>query len=220
MVAGSSNWTPHSTMHMAPLDSTMNGSPSNKLVLWVDAVGGFLVCPGDKIVLGQALPQAGCDVAIQADISRRHATIYREGEGYLLTPASSTQVNGRVIDGVCSLTHGSVIQLGPLVRLRFDRPHPLSATARLTMLSHHRTQPAVDGVILMSDAIVLGPKLNSHIVARDWATEVVMYRSDADLIVRGGETFEIDGQEMHGQASIEPGNRIAGTDFSLTLESV
>ena len=220
MVSGSSNWTPHSTIHMVPLDSTMNGSPSNNMVLWVDAVGGFLVCSGDRVVLGQALPQAGCDVAIQADISRRHAMIYREGEGYLLTAAAPTQVNGRVIDGVCSLTHGSIIQLGPQVRFRFNKPHPLSATAQLTMISHHRTQPAVDGVILMSDAVVMGPKPNSHIVARDWATEVVMYRSGAELIFRGGETFEIDGHETHGQASIEPGNRIAGPDFSLTLESV
>ncbi len=220
MVAGSSNWTLHSTVHLAPADSTMNEKPGNKMVLWVDAVGGFLICPSNKIVLGQALPAAGVDVAIQADISRRHATIYRDGEGYLITPASTTSVNGRPLDSVCTLTHGSVIELGSRVRMRFDKPHPLSATARLTMLSHHRTQPAVDGVILMADAMVLGPKTNCHIVARHWENDIVLFRSNHDWIVRGGESFEIDGAEVHGQAAVTPGNRIAGKDFSLSIESV
>jgi hypothetical protein len=88
------------------------------------------------------------------------------------------------------------------------------------MLSHHRTQPAVDGVILMADAMVLGPKTNSHIVARHWENDVVLFRSNHDWIVRGGESFEIDGAEVHGQAAVTAGNRIAGKDFSLSIESV
>ena len=42
-----------------------------RCILWVDAVGGYLVCLGDEIVLGQAIPGTTVDVPILADLSRR-----------------------------------------------------------------------------------------------------------------------------------------------------
>ena len=90
MVAKNSNWTVPSTIHLARMDSTMKPQANGNLVLWVDAVGGFLICERDKIVLGQAIPTSGVDVPIQADISRRHATIHRDGECYLIMPAAPT----------------------------------------------------------------------------------------------------------------------------------
>src|SRR5438093_1143339 len=43
-----------------------------RFMLWIDAVGGYLVCLGDEIVIGQAAPGTKVDVPIQADISRKH----------------------------------------------------------------------------------------------------------------------------------------------------
>ena len=57
-----------------------------RFMLWIDAVGGFLVCLGDEIIIGQAVPGYDVDVPIQADISRQHVKIRREGEGYVLEP--------------------------------------------------------------------------------------------------------------------------------------
>src|SRR5262249_315525 len=52
-------------------------------LLWIDGVGGYLVCLGARVSLGQP---AGwqVDVPIMADLSRLHAWIERDGEGYSL----------------------------------------------------------------------------------------------------------------------------------------
>lgn len=46
-----------------------------RFLLWVDGVGGYLVCLADEVVIGQAIPHGGADVPIQGDLSRLHATI-------------------------------------------------------------------------------------------------------------------------------------------------
>ena len=144
--------------------------------LWIDAVGGFLVCLGDEIVLGQAVPEGSPDVPILGDLSRRHAVIHRDEEGYVIEPVRRVKVDGQTIEQSTTLADGRVIELGNGVRLRFQRPHPLSGTARLEFVSHHRTLPALDGVLLMADSCILGPGPQSHIVARDLAGDVVLFR--------------------------------------------
>src|SRR5439155_7594238 len=127
-----------------------------RFVLWIDAVGGYLVCLSDDVYIGQASPGANVDVAIQADISRRHAKIRREGEGYILDPLhQKVKVDGKPVASPMLLSDGDEIELGDKVRLRFRKPHVLSASARLEMVSRHRLQPHVDGVLLMAESCVL-----------------------------------------------------------------
>src|SRR5438105_15843073 len=45
-----------------------------RFLLWVDGVGGFLVCLGNRVTLGQATPDAYVDIPLFADVSRVHAT--------------------------------------------------------------------------------------------------------------------------------------------------
>jgi hypothetical protein len=219
MVAGSSNWTSHTAFHMAPPGYWMMREPGSSLLLWVDAVGGFLVCGGDRIVLGQAVPSAGVDVPIQADVSRRHLTIHRDEEGYVAAAAARTEVDGQQVHGAANLRDGSIIQLSSRVRLQFRQPHPLSATARLNLVSHHRTQPAVDGIILMADTLILGPSANCHIVSRHLAQEVVLFRRDQQWTCRTEGEIEVNGDKWHTEAQIGPGSTVIGRDFSFTLES-
>ena len=47
-------------------------------------MGGYLVCLGNRVTLGQATPDARVDVPLYADVSRHHATVTRDSEGYLL----------------------------------------------------------------------------------------------------------------------------------------
>ena len=79
------------------IDAPVNapaGNP-NRFLLWVDAVGGFLVCRSDKVVLGQAVPGSSADVPLLADLSRQQATIRRDSGGYLLEPIREVAVGGR-----------------------------------------------------------------------------------------------------------------------------
>jgi hypothetical protein len=160
-------------------------------------------------------------VPIQADISRRHLKIRRQGEGYVLEPLGpKVAVEGKTVADAALLSDGDEITLGDTVKLRFRKPHVLSASARLEILTPHRTQPYADAVILMAESCVLGPKWQNHVVCRDWQGDVVLYRSDNQVMCRAMESIEIDGKLHDGRGAVRPGSHVAGTDFSLSLEAV
>jgi hypothetical protein len=178
------------------------------------------VCLGDAVTLGQPVPGADVDVPILGDISSRHATIRRDGEGYVIEAIREVLLDGRPLGKAATLRDGSRIQLGDRVRLRFLRPHALSATARLEFESRHRTQPSADAVLLMADTCVLGPRPHCHVVCRDWPQEVILYRHDDELYCRTVGTFRVDGVSCQGRSQISRSSQIDGEDFSLSLEPI
>ena len=191
-----------------------------RLLLWVDAVGGFLVCLGEEVELGQAVPDTTVDVPIFGDLSRRHAKIRREGEGYLIESDHRLRLDGRAAKSAGLLEDGTEIELGDSVRLRFRKPHALSATARLDFISHHRTHPSVDAVLLMAESCVLGPRLDNHVVCRGWSGDVVLYRQGRGLYCRATEPVEIDGALCEERGPITHNSRISGSDFAICLEQI
>jgi tetratricopeptide (TPR) repeat protein len=194
-------------------------SPGSRFCLWIDGVGGVLVCLGDRIVLGQPVAGGPADVPIVADLSRRHAEIRREGEGYLLVPYREAKVAGRLVDAATPLADGSQIELGGGVRLCFRVPHPLSSTARLEMVSRHRFGLGVDAVLLMASTCVLGPSAGSHVPC-PWDHEVVLFRNGTDLYCRSAAPLEVDGRAQSQRSPLNWNARVAGTDFAFGLEEV
>ena len=197
-----------------------SGQKAGKFLLWVDGVGGYWVCLDDEVTLGQPVPSGAADVPILGDLSKRHARIRRDGEGYLIEAFRPVRIDGRRVNQMASLTSGCTIQLGEAVRLLFRRPHALSATARLDFASRHRTQPSLDAVLLMAESCVLGPEPHSHVVCREWPGEVVLYRHDDELYCRGAAPIEIDGRPCKDRGRITRNSRIVGEQFSLSLEQV
>lgn len=191
-----------------------------QFLLWVDAVGGYLVCLGDKIVIGQPSPQSEVDVPILADLSSRHAIISRDGGAYVFEALHTSKVDDRIVEGLAVLLDGQIITLGESVRLRFRKPHVLSTTARLDIETNHKTQPSVDGIILLAESCVLGPKSHSHIPCRDWQEDVVLFRQHNQLICRASSQFQIDGIDVGEQGRIAAGSHVEGREFSFTLEAV
>jgi hypothetical protein len=202
------------------VDTVTERTPAERLLLWVDGIGGFLVIHGEEIVIGQPAGQSDLDLPIQADLSRRHAIIRRDGGAYLLDPLQETRIDGRRIDGPVVLANNNLIQLGENVTLRFKKPHVLSATAVLDIESNHKTQPRADGVVLMADTLVLGPKSHSHIRCREWANDVILFRRGEGLLVRTMGTLNIDGEELDQHGPVAVGSQVEGEDFSLSLEAV
>ena len=202
-----------------PMDR-FTGRQTDKFFLWVDEVGGYWVCLSDEVVLGQPVPSGGVDVPIMGDLSKRHARIRRDGEGYLIEAIRDVRLDGRPVAGVALLRQGSTIELGSSVKLVFSRPHALSATARLDFKSRHCTQPSSDAVLLMADSCVLGPKPHSHVVCRNWTEEVVLYRHDEQLFCRSPVKMEIDGVRVKGRGPVTTRSRVLGDQFSLTLEEM
>jgi hypothetical protein len=191
---------------------------SGRFLVWVDAVGGFLVCLGDQIVLGQPTPGSGVDVPILANLSRRQAVIRRDGEDYLLEPIHEVWIGGRKATGPAELRDGDLIELGGSVQLRFRKPHALSATARLDMVSHHKTQPSADAVLLMADSCVLGNSPHNHVQCRDWTNDVILFRHGDELHCRTTGVFQIDGRECETHGHLTGRSQIEGEDFSFSLE--
>ena len=193
---------------------------NRRLQLWIDAVGGYLICLGQEVVIGQAVPGADVDVPIFGNLARRHSLIRRDVEGYVIVPKAETSVEGQTLDQPRYLSDGDEIQFGDGVRVRFRRPHPLSASASLEPLSGHRTQPASDVVLLMADSLILGRKLDSHVVCRDWPRDVLLFREGDELFCNGGDEFELNGRLQSGQAKLSAASHVRARDFSLSIEEI
>lgn len=191
-----------------------------RFLMWVDAVGGYLVCPSDEIIIGQAVPGAKADVPIFGDLSRKHAVIARDEESYLLLPHAKTWINQVETPKPTLLHDGDEIRFGQSVEMRFRQPHPLSTTGRLEFISHHRTQPSADGVILMANTCILGPSMKNHIVCRKWEQDVVFVRQANRLKCHSSSGFEMDGRTVKKKTDVTMNSRVSGHDFCVTLEQI
>lgn len=194
-----------------------------RCLLWVDGVGGYLLHWAAEIVIGQAHQRNRVDVPIVANIPRRQLRIVRQAESYLIEPLSSQQtvlINGSPLRAKSLLVDRDLLELGSGVQLRFEIPHPLSSTARLQILSSHRTQPRTDGVLLVSASCVLGPQPHSHVVCRDWTSDLVLYRQRKQIWMRAAERLLVDGQEQAERVPLQAPTHVAGRSFSLSLEEL
>jgi hypothetical protein len=210
----------HAALRGPKADTVSERKPGKRIVAWIDAVGGFLVCLGDEVVLGQPAADDSVDVPFLADLSRRHAIIRRDGEAYVLTPLSRTTVDGQPVADSVVLRDKSLVKLGDAVELRFRKPHALSNTAVLELCSHHKTEPAVDGIVLMSESCILGPQPHSHVRCRDWASDLVLFRRGGELMCRTHAPVEVDGRTCVGQAALSGDCRIESEEFALSLEEI
>lgn len=193
-------------------------SRGKRFVIWVDRVGGFLVCEGSEVSLGQPVP--GVDIPILGDLSRRHATIRRSGEGYVIDPRRETSLDGRPLMAATALCDGQLLKMGRAVALYFRKPSPLSGTARLELASRHRTQPPVDGVLLMADCVIVGPGPQSHIVCPRWDHQLILYHRAGQLYCRSPIPLTVDGVEVGTQAAIHRGARITADSVTFVLEEL
>jgi hypothetical protein len=190
---------------------------TGRVLLWVDAVGGFLVCFDDELLLGRDGAGSRADIPLLGDLSRNHADIARTGEGYVLRAHQPTFVNGRAA-GSAALRSGDVVRLGSSVDLEFRQPSPVSTTARLELLSRHRLPLSVGGVILMGETCIMGRSAQAHITAPDLDRPVVLYRQGATLWCKADGPFEVDGRLCEGRASLTLQSSVRGKNFSFSLE--
>src|SRR5262249_49610795 len=91
--------------------------PRQRFLLWVDGVGGYLVCLENKVTIGQATPDAYVDIPLYADVSRLHATLTRDSEGYLIEASRALQVNGQPTERAL-LQNNDRITLGQACQLQ------------------------------------------------------------------------------------------------------
>ena len=201
-----------------PLARSEAAGPKGRFLLWVDAVGGYLVCLDERIVLGRAGPDSPADVPLMGDLSRNHASLVRSGESYMLQAHHSSFVNGKPVAHQAVLRDGDVIRLGSTVELEFRQPSPVSSTARLIIVSRHRLHLAVDGVLLMAETCIVGGTGQAHIPAPALKDPVVLYRQGNALWCRAPGSFDVDGRTCAARAPLTLQSSVLGDGFSFSLE--
>lgn len=209
--------TTESDTRQPAMQRTHAPSRKERHLLWVDGVGGFLVCLANRVVLGHAALDSDADVPILADISRQHAAIERDAQGYVLEAMRSVQVNQKAVTRTI-LHAGDQITLGKSCQFVFNQPVPLSASARLDLVSGHRLWRALHGVLLMAETLVLGPGPQVHVEVPDLRQPLVIHRQRSGLAVRFPGKFWLNDAQVVDRCDLQPGSRVATEDGSLALE--
>jgi hypothetical protein len=206
--------------------SAMHADRSNsagRFMLWIDGVGGYLVCEGPTVAIGRPGTDSAADIRLMADISRMHVVLHREGEHYLLEPVRTCRVGGRRPERIVRLADAATIELGDdskqAVRLEFCVPNACTRTARLEVVSPHRLQPHADGIVLLADSCLIGSAADDHVRAAGRERSLLLHRrSDGTLVFRAEGTYDVDGVRSKGATRISRSARIRSAEFSLRLE--
>ncbi len=209
--------------------STGSQPATDRYIAWVDGVGAWLVLTGESVSLGRVngnvspllkatSKEQEADISLVANLSRDHASIQRVDENYVLKPKSSVEIQGRPISYDTVLPDSCELTLGESVRLSFSIPTPLSATAKMTFVSEHRTRTSVDGVILMAETCLLGPSASDHISCRHWSESVVLVQTSAGIIAKSKQNLQIGGRRAGPTDVISGGQVVSGDDFRFRLE--
>jgi hypothetical protein len=190
-----------------------------QLRLWIDGVGGYLVCLKPRLTIGQAGPDGAPDLAILAAIGRHHATLERDGDGYIIEAVRATALNGQAA-AKAFVRPGGRITLGTACQLLFTQPVPTSVSARLDLVSGQRWQHPVDAVLLMAETLVFGPGPHAHVIVQDLQQPLILFRARDGLAVRHGGSLIINSQTYKDRGPVAPGAQVATDVFSFALESV
>jgi hypothetical protein len=207
------------------------GAPlPRQLLLWVDGVGGYLVCLRSSITIGQATADTLPDIPLFAPIGGLHATISRDADGgYILESGRETSINGTATQKSV-LRPGDRVTLGNSCQFLFHRPSATSNTTRLEIVSGHRLPWAVDGVILMDQTLILGTCEQVHIPLPvpyeddpDIVVETVkliLHRAKEGLALKCGGKFRVDSRPCEGKAELPLPANIQTDRYTFTIEPV
>lgn len=207
---------------MSPTPATKNEAAAiGRFLLWIDGVGGYLLCLSNEIIIGgPADSDSTAQLALLANLSRRHATIARSGEGYVLTPHAATSVGNREVHDPTPLTGGYELRFGQNVRLQFRLPTVLSGTAVLDFVSDHRPVYSVDGAIMMEDNCLFGAGPDNHVVCPDASDSFVLFLRDGQLWCKCRTGVVIDGTHNESGGPIVPGHVVTAADVRFRLEEM
>lgn len=188
-----------------------------RFLLWIDGIGSYLVCLGNRVSFGQMMAESTVDVPLLADISRVHACLTRDEEQYLFESSKGVTLNGKPTEkGV--LANGDVVGLSRSCEFRFFVPMPGSSTARLETDSIQRLPFRVNGILLMSSMLVLGPESTAHLCV-PWTQSLYMLRDRDSLTLKWKGNILNNGEKFEGSCQVRDYlGSIATECFSLAIE--
>lgn len=190
-----------------------------RYMLWIDGVGAWQLCIGQNFLIGgPTLEHQSADICLLANISRKHAALQRIQEDWFIHPYQQTVVSGRTVADRSLLKSGDEIRLGERVRLGFRIPSVLSGSAVVDFESSHRPAQSVNGIILMTDTCLLGPRRDYHICCPEWPDLVVLFRQDGQLRCRSKMSLKVNEDRVRESAALNNGAIVTGDDFRFRIE--
>ena len=175
------------------------------------------------MTLGHASARPAPDVPLLADVSRLHAALQRDAEGYALEAFRTTQVNGQEVERAHAPLRRPHHARRPSCQLVFTQPVPVSASARLDLVSGHRLAYPVSAILLMADTLVLRRRhARPRDACRDLAQPIILL-PHRGRPWRCGTTARslVDGPaRARGRAPLEPGRTVTVGDVSHYVGSV
>lgn len=188
-----------------------------RFYLWIDGVGAYLICMGQRLTFGQALADTRVDVPLVADVSRLHATLSRDGEGYIVESARPVLVNGAAV-GRSLLQSGDRVTLGGTCQFQFRLPVPGNNSARIDLVSGHRLPISVDGVLLMAETLVLSASPQAHVVVPDLAAPIILFRHRDGLGIRHEGPLWVNQQQSEGRTLLPARCSIHNDSVGFAIE--
>ena len=196
-------------------------SQCERYLLWIDGVGAWQLCVGSQFLIGgPTLEHSAADLCLMANLSRRHATLERIGEDWFIQPHGSTVVSGRTATDRTLLKTGDEIKLAERVRIGFRVPSILSGSAVIDFESSHRPAQSVDGIILMTDTCLLGPRRDYHVYCAEWPELVVLFTQDNRLRCRSKLPLKVNDTRVRDSALLEDGAIVSCEDLRFRIERV
>jgi hypothetical protein len=175
---------------------------------------------GARLTFGQAIHDGHVDIPLVADVSRLHASLTRDAEGYILEAVRPIQVNNREVTRTLLQT-GDRITLGASCQVQFRLPVPISTSARLDLVSGHRLPLSVDAILLMADTLVLGDGPQAHVNVPDLKQPLVLFRQKDTLGIRYRGKLCINGRTSGERLLLsDPHATVSGENISFALEPV
>lgn len=198
-------------------------------LLWIDGAGTFLVLTASEVSIGRLASSATplvsskapideAQIALMGNLSRQHATLRRTGDDYILEAHSATTINGRAVDREVLLPTTCELAFNNSVRIGVSQPSPLSASARVDVLSGHRSRLTLNGIVLLAETCLMGPGPENHIRCPQWSSSLVLVRRNEGLAVKSREPLFVDGQPALGLAVIQPGATVVGPSQRFRVE--
>ncbi len=201
----------------AAMVDTTNEPAASRFLLWIDGVGAYLICLGARLTFGQAFLDPHADVPLVADVSRMHASLSRDSEGYVLEAMRPVQVNGNTTSRAL-LRPGDRVTLGASCQFQFHQPVPVSSSARVDLVSGHRLPVAVDAVLLMADTLVLDRGPQAHVCIPDLKSPVIFFRGKEGLGVRHPGRLSVNGTKAGDRALLPARAVVSADDIAFAIE--
>lgn len=156
--------------------------PENFLV-HLDGAGSFLVVRGSRVSIGPQSRSRPADVQLLGQMGIPAMAIERLDEDYFLTSDAPVLVNGKRTANTL-LTSQNQVRLGRRGSMHFALPNSASTSATLDFVGLRLVGGNTKRVILMDDAIVVGPQPSAHIQSLSMERSMVIHFRNGELRIR------------------------------------